>query len=274
MARTNFTDIQKARIYERDLATCAFSGKSLWLLDSGASGSYMPDWADHIVPASKGGTSSIENGICASWLYNYNKSTNVGANIYLFYSGLPTADYFRVHDVIPEEIAARIRRFSTLHYSDWYFNRAIWRLGLGLRWLHDSRSLSGAERKRDNVYYAKASFNIIRDWQKITKVEDVPSLEERGLVPRPLYDDQMQLLRIREAPSHEFVLETMQQLLPYHAASATASQAFLTLYNDVITGDNKGKIAAFLRSVKKNKFITPVIKERIFTNAQTLLTRL
>lgn len=28
------------------------------------------DWADHIYPVSKGGLSTVENGICASWFQN------------------------------------------------------------------------------------------------------------------------------------------------------------------------------------------------------------
>jgi hypothetical protein len=272
MARTAFTDITKAKIYERDLATCSFSGQSLWLLDSGAAGLYMPDWADHIVPAARGGPSTEENGVCASWLYNYNKGTNVGANIYLFFGGLPTADFFLVHDVVPEELSERWQRFAQLHYSDWFFNRAIWRLALGLRWLNDPKSLSGTDRKRDNVYYAKASLNIINVWQKITKQDNVPTLEKRGLIPRPLFDDQKQLLRIREASSYEFILDVMQRLLPYHSANVAAFDRFLNFYNEAIaTGYSTKSVNAFLRSIKQDKFVTPIVKSRIRTNIKRLL---
>ena len=65
MARTNFTDRQKAEIYTLDRATCAYSGRNLWLLDHGIDGKYIVDWAEHIKPASKSGKSNLENGVCA-----------------------------------------------------------------------------------------------------------------------------------------------------------------------------------------------------------------
>lgn len=275
MPRENFTDLQKAQIYANDLATCAFSGKSLWLLDSGVAGTYMIDWADHIIPLAKGGTSTLENGVCSSWLYNYNKGTNVGANIYLFSAGLPTSDYLLIHDVVPEELHKQWQRFSTIHYSDWYFNRAIWRLCLGLCWLHDSKFSSAADRKRDSPYQAKASFNAIKLWQRMTRLEELPSLEARSLVPQPMFDDHKQLLRIREATSYQFILDLMQQLLPFHSANVLAAQEFRALYREnLLSVERKKDIAAFLRSVKSNKFITPIVKERMALNAQRLLMRL
>lgn len=275
MARDNFTDFQKAQIYTNDLATCAFSGKNLWLLDSGVAGTYMIDWADHIIPLSKGGTSTLENGVCSSWLYNYNKGTNVGANIYLYRAGLPTSYYFLIHDIVPVELSKRWQRFANMHYSDWYFNRAIWRLGLGLQWLHDSSSLCGAASKRNHIYYAKAAFNAIKTWKKITEFEKLPSLENRNLVPSPLFDDQKYLLRLRLAPSYEFILDMMQQLLPYHAANVLIGQEFRSLYGEILLSLNsKRHIAGFVKSAKRGEFITPIVKERMRLNAERLLMEL
>jgi len=49
--RTEFTDNQKAKIFSRDRATCAFSGISLWFLDLGIRSNWQVDWVDHILPS-------------------------------------------------------------------------------------------------------------------------------------------------------------------------------------------------------------------------------
>jgi len=155
MTRTNFTDRQKAEIYVLDRAICAYSGRSLWILDHGIDAKYVADWADHIQPSSSGGESSVENGVCASWFYNYSKGNGISAP-FLFYRGAPTPAFLFIHDQIPEPVASNLHRFRELHFSDWYFNRSVWRFCLGLHWLSDFRR--GQQRDRDDKYYAKAAF--------------------------------------------------------------------------------------------------------------------
>ena len=52
--RTEFTENQKAEIFSRDRATCAFSGISLWFLDVGIGSNWQVDWVDHILPSAAG----------------------------------------------------------------------------------------------------------------------------------------------------------------------------------------------------------------------------
>lgn len=49
---------QRAEIFVLDRGTCSYSGRSLWIADYGIDPSYAIDWADHIVPASRGGKST------------------------------------------------------------------------------------------------------------------------------------------------------------------------------------------------------------------------
>jgi len=149
----------------------------------------MVDWADHVAPAAKGGASSIDNGACVSWLYNYAKRDNSHPGIPLFLQGFPTRDYFFIHQELPHGYLEQTVRFSSLHISDWYFNRSIFRTGLGLKWLHDSQG--GRNRQRDSAYYAKAALGSIRQWQKLVRGEPSLTFEARGLVPKFLYCDQL-----------------------------------------------------------------------------------
>lgn len=79
--RTNFSDKVKAEIYARDRAICAFTGMNLWLLDEGAGGFYNMCCIDHVIPATRGGTSTVDNGVATFVVYNYNKGNNMGANL-------------------------------------------------------------------------------------------------------------------------------------------------------------------------------------------------
>jgi hypothetical protein len=269
-ARTDFTDLQKAQIYARDRATCAFSGANLWLLDYGAAGYHLGEWVDHIDPASLRGQSTLDNGICAAWHYNFAKRASKGGEVYLFRDGRPTEKFFYTHGVVPEELTVRLRRFSTLHYSDWFFNRAVWRLFLGLDWLYDTRR--GFSRKRDDEYYAKASYRALKNWREITQKEKILSLERRGLVPKRLFQDHKLLLSMRDASSNVFISRLMRKLLPYHAANSKAFDSFYRLYEHCCTGGyDQERVLAFLRRMKHNRFVTPIIRERITNNVQRLL---
>lgn len=264
MARTNFTDFQKAQIFVRDRAFCAFSGVSLWLLDSGAAGDYMIDWVDHVKPACGGGTSTLDNGVCASWIYNYAKGRSSYPGIQLFCKGIPTKEFFWLQHVLTEEHAEHITRFSKLHTSDWYFNRAISHVCLGLRWLGDAGH--GVRRSRDNVYYARAALKTISTWRKLVTKDRVPSLEKRGLVPKRMNQDQELLLNIRKAGSIEEITATMKRLLPFHSANRSAFNCFI----DQLYGfaNKKQSGTAFVRSLRASKFVTPVVRKRIMANTR------
>ena len=268
MPRTDFTDAQKAQIFVRDRALCAFSGVSLWLLDSGASGDYPVDWVDHVKPACGGGPSVIDNGICASWLYNCAKGRSPYPGVQLFCKGQPTRQFFLLHHCMKPKQIEHLNRFSKLHVSDWFFNRAIWHITLGLDWLVDSKRAQ--PRTRSDVYYSKAALKTISTWRKLAAKEKVPTLEKRGLVPKSMHKDQTLMLSIRECETAEEIADLMRQLLPFHTANQAAFDGFLEqLYGN----DSKGySWLDFLGLVKNDPFITPIVRDRILANASLLLS--
>src|SRR5690348_5360216 len=135
--RDEFSDFDKARIFARDRALCTYSGKSLWLLDYGAAPASI-DWVDHYVPASRGGLVELDNGLCASWLFNKLKRDG-GGTMPLFFAGLSTVDFYTFYEVVAQTIAEHLRRFRTLHYSDWYFNRAVFQVRLAAAQIEEKR---------------------------------------------------------------------------------------------------------------------------------------
>lgn len=215
MARTsNFTDAQKAQLYVLHRATCVYSGKKLWIIDGGASPDFTIDWADHIKPVAKGGPSTIENGVCASWDINKKKNDKIEIPDFLFLRGEPTSKYYEANPIVSDAILNDLERFRKLHHSDWYFNRAVFRMLLGVNYLHNGIGT----RTRDDRYYAAATFKAILKWRKIVLKEQVVSLEERGLAPARPSHDQLLLLNVREAQSIEDMRSSMKELLPMYSA--------------------------------------------------------
>jgi hypothetical protein len=219
MARlSNFTDAQKAELYVRHRATCVYSGEKLWILDGGASPHFVIDWADHIFPVSKGGLSTLENGVCASWYHNSEKGNKTEVPGFLFYEGKPTKLFHRLYISVPRAMARDLKRFAKLHSSDWYFNRALFRVLLGVDYLHNGIGV----RTRDDLYYSAAALKAISKWRKIVLKEEVATLEERGLVSGQLLPDQLLLLDVREAVSVGEIRKIMKRLLPTYGTN-TAS---------------------------------------------------
>lgn len=217
MARiSNFTDIQKAQIYVRDRATCAYSGEKLWILDGGVDPYFSIDWADHIFPVSQGGASTLDNGVCSSYQCNIEKKDKTEASGFLFYKGKATKYFYELHTKLPDKISHDLDRFDMLHYSDWYFNRAIFRTLLGVDYLHNGIGI----RTRDNLYYAKAALKVIKKWRAIIDKEMIATLEERKLVPINPSLDQQFLLNIRESSNVSDILRIMEKLLPIYTVKA------------------------------------------------------
>ena len=213
---SNFTDAQKAQLYVLHRATCVYSGVKLWILDGGASPDFTIDWADHVYPVAKGGLSTLENGVCASWYHNKEKRDKTEVPAFLFYAGKATKRFYKLNKTLPRKMAHYLNRLSKLHYSDWYFNRAIFRMLLGVDYLHNGVGV----RIRDDLYYASATLKAIEKWRKIVSREMVATLEERGLVPvKPSIDKQL-LLNVRESLSVRDIRVTMKKLLPIYAANA------------------------------------------------------
>jgi hypothetical protein len=208
--RSNFTEAQKAQLFVLHRATCVYTGEKLWLLDGGATPYFTIDWADHLVPVARGGASTIENGVCASWHYNKKKNASEKKPEFLFFKGKPRALYFKQRSRLPLGVVRDLERLGTLHHSDWYFNRAIFRVLLGVDWLDNGVGV----RTRDDRYYAAAALKAIRKWRILVARELVPSLEQRKLVPRrPRYDQKL-LLALRSVDSIPELRTSMKKLLP------------------------------------------------------------
>jgi hypothetical protein len=268
MGRKDFSDRQKADIYVLDRATCAYSGRNLWLLDHGADSRYISDWADHVTAASRGGEPVLGNGVCASWIYNFTKRAAASPPLLLFFRGLPTLDFFYVYDTVPELVAANLVRFGRLHYSDWFLNRAIWRVCLGVCWLYDRNNRTGDIRSRDDRYYARASLRFLNKWRATVGKEGVESLEQRGLSPFAPSTDQAILLGMRSIMSEADLLESMQALLPFHSANAAA----LNAQNELTASDRVWfpHPEELLASIREDKMVSPNILAIVEANFSRL----
>lgn len=220
MARSsNFTDNQKAQLYVLHRATCVYSGKKLWIIDGGASPGFTIDWADHVFPVAKGGKSTLDNGVCASWYRNKEKRDKTEVPDFLFHKGNPTNLYYEHNETLSDQLAIDLDRFSNLHYSDWYFNRAVFRILLGVHYLHNGVGV----RTRDDLYYAAAALKSITKWRKIVSNEKVASLEDRGLAPSNPSPDQNLLLEVREGFGVDAIRDSMKKLLPFYVAGMARS---------------------------------------------------
>lgn len=184
-----FTDDQRAEIYARDRAVCAYSGRSLWLADVGAA-PHAIDWIDHVRPVARGGGTTTDNGVTCSHLYNYQKRAGSGG-VLLFHSGRPTADYFTFFHVVHSGLAEHLRRFEDLPPAYWYFNRALFHVLLGANTKKALRR-DGSPLTRGVEYRAKAALRFLEVWA--SKSVGLPSLARRKLLPRRPGSDQRLLL--------------------------------------------------------------------------------
>ena len=218
----NFTAAQKAEIFRRDRATCAYSGRRLWILDFGACPTFPIDWADHVTAVANGGQSSLENGVCAHWYHNRNKGAKTDTPPFLFRHGVPTEHYFALDQQPRRGLAdaEHLSRFARLDVSDWYFNRSLFLLLLGTAYLHQYVGI----RKRDDSYYARAALKMIGKWRRLVARSGVSSLEDRGLVPTELGRDQKIMLGIRDMRDLQQAVSAMKELLPIYAERSRVSR--------------------------------------------------
>ncbi len=211
--RTDFTDAQRAEIYRLDKATCSFTGRNLWILDYGIDPCYEIDWADHIIPASKGGPAEIENGATASWSHNFTRS-DASECKYLFRRGKPTSEYLATDSSASSVIQHQFLKFSNLSSSDWYLNRGLWHLWLACLTEHQVKL--GKSRSRRKEYYASASFQALAKWRRSANREGTSTFEARGLIPDPLETDQELLLSARSLTSQAALIDLVEEMLgPY-----------------------------------------------------------
>jgi len=259
--RAEFTDEQKAEIYVRDRALCSYSGLSLWLLDYGASDIFNIDWVDHMRPAARGGRAELDNGLCASGLYNMAKRT--GERILLYTEGIPTPDFLRFHGIVPIEVARHLRRFSRLHVSDWYFNRAVFNTLLGAVAQFERRRSDGRRMARGTEYRAKAALKFLSKWKQLIEKEKLPDMKSRGLLPATPSRDQKLLLGLFHATTVPEISRISKALAPYLKASSKA----IDRLSEVTT---LAEAKALLSKVRRDRFVTPRIRRTVELNLRRL----
>ncbi len=220
MPRTDFTAELRAEIFALDRATCTYSGRNLWIADYGVDPSYQIDWADHVIPASRGGASIVENGAAAAYLYNYLRG-NDRQRLAMFHRGLPTSEHTTYVGVLDADVAAQLERFARLTASDWFLNRAMWYVWIAAGYEYQRRA--GAKRSRDHSYYSRCAWNSLTKWRRMVHEASVQPIEKRGLAPARPEPDQTALLSIRDAQSAADVLALINQLFPIYEAGAILS---------------------------------------------------
>lgn len=259
--RAEFTDRQKAEIFVRDRALCCFSGKSLWLLDYGV-GAGSIDWVDHIQPASKGGAAELTNGACASWVYNSVKGDS-REGIYLFWEGRPRMDFFTHHQEITPSIAAHLSRFSRLHVSDWYFNRAVFHILLAAA-THGELRGDGRPFIRGLDYRAKCAAKNLKEWTKSVAKAGTADMASRGLVLQETSHDQRLLLELATIKDDlEHLKAIAVELAPLSAASWTALA-------DQAEVSDRSSAAELVARVSADPCVVPRVKALVRENMQRL----
>ena len=266
--RTNFPDAVKAEIYARDCAICAFTGINLWLLDEGAGGFYNDCWIDHMLPATRGGKSVVENGVATLAEYNYNKGNSIGGNIYLFLGGLPTYRFWEYHRILPIETAQMIVGNSQIESSDYQFNQAIRNLIGGTIWLHRGPN---QKYKRDDSYFAEATMRRLEKWQRAVDADETSSMEDRNLVPDPLTPDQKLLLSLREAKNTDSLKDLMREILPYHAANLELRLEFENACEKWTQGEDYENSFSKIESMLTQPFVSEIVAGQIGHNMNMMI---
>ncbi len=212
-----FSSRQRAEIYARDRATCAFSGKNLWALDHGATPLWQADWAVH-APARGRPAAADAAGVCVSDLFRRRQKDEGRDPVVFFREGRPTADYLYFLGIVPEEVSRNLRRLARLHSSDWYFNRGIVNTLLAVedRWLRRR----GRQYRRDSQYWARAALRALQAWRKAAARAGTSDLEARAIAPKSPSPDQQLLLGLRHANTIADVSRTVSALLPYYRVNA------------------------------------------------------
>ena len=213
--RSNFTDPQRADIFVRDRATCAFSGISLWVFDHGVSPWTPMDWVDHVVPCALGGTATLDNGVCATHMHNGRKGSSGLDSWYLFRNGRPTALHVTMHGLPGERMSEALTRRAALERADWYLNRALYNAFIGLDWRFDVEFLDSRP-KRDDEYWFRSARRRLADYRRR---HEGGSIEARGLLPPGGAHGNELLLGLRTVETDAQFGEWVEALWPVYRAN-------------------------------------------------------
>lgn len=244
-SRAEFTPTQKARIFCRDHATCAFTGKSLWILDYGATPFWETDWTEHVKPASRDGKADEANGVCAGSEMNAFRGNNTRGKSYMFREGRVTDLFCRTHGHFPVALAEQIKRLSTLHRSDWHFNRALKDILVACnnRW-------RGVSFERTWRKWLESALNHLREYQRLSS--DQFSMKKRGLLKRPIYKDMELMLKLRDVQSASHVAKIAREIYGYYKANCD-------LFYKYLEEGNASKRRDILKEARKNPLVGPQV---------------
>jgi hypothetical protein len=225
--RTEFTENQKAEIFVRDRATCAFSCVSLWLLDYGIRPNRQIDWVDHLRPSVSGGKADLDNGICVSHTFNAKKRGNASDNICFVKHGEITKDYIWMFGCPTQNLLAQLKRLKHLEVSDWYFNKCIDNIFEGLTWRCEVE-FKDVRYKRDDMYWFGSG------WKRLTKFQKKKgrSIKERGLIMTPNPFGSELLLELEEIYEAEDYAQWIERIYPVFRANYRLLHLFFTLNDE------------------------------------------
>ena len=223
--RKEFTDNQKSEIFARDRATCAFSGISLYFLDTGIRSNWQVDWVDHILPSASGGKTGLENGICASNFFNAKKRNNTADNIYFVKNGCITKKYINVFGVPPEKLVEQLNRLKNLKPEDWFFNRCLSSVFVGFDCRLDEE-FKGIEYKRKDTYWFKSAWKRLQTYQKKKSSQ---SIYERGLIKKIAPFGSMELLKVENIINEEDFTIWLENIYPSYRESYKAINSYFKL---------------------------------------------
>lgn len=262
MKRRNFSDKQRAIIYARDRATCAFSTKSLWALDYGIIPGWVVDWVDHVLPCSMGGSNDLENGVCASNFFNSKKRCNIDENNYFVREGALTQHYIDLFGRPPVSLVNQLERLKNIEPADWYFNRAIVDLFVGFE-VRCDKEFKAKDWRRNDAYWFDAAWKRLRKFheQKTSlSIADRSLVKDRStfglddLLPLELIDSRSQFDDLLEHLYQSF-RENYQAVFRYHQLKTVREQT------------------AFLWQLENNNKINPIVfhtlKGNNFLNTET-----
>ena len=251
--RTNFTNLQRARIYVRDHATCAFSGKSLWIPDNGVAPFWDTDWVNQIKPGAGPGKKDLDNAVCASATFNAKKNSSAWDSVYFFSHGRPTGAYWDYYGALPKALNKQLRRLRNLHISDWYFNRCLCLVFIGF----DVRYVSSKPGpKRNTGYWYRAGWKKLQEYQHRAKADAVDSMESRRLLLDPDRPDVKAMLRLRKASSYS---EFRKQLPGLYQGYAENTR----LYAELWRAESRSALDKALTKAKSSKLCSPITLQAI-----------
>ena len=272
-ARGQFSDKTRAQIFAWDRAVCALTGANLWMLDYGLSGMEQEDWADHIKPVARGGEHVATNGVCASAEANFTKSANGRANEFWFIGGRPTYRFYADLGKVPEATARWLGREVLVR--DWYFNRSLRNFSYVVS--AGVFDVSGYKRHDNELYYPKATLRFLNEfreaWQSDHKHEAGPTRGEvvldwqaRGLLPDPVWPEQMRLLDLLSCEQPEDVIRLAKSLSKRYARNF----GWVEKMDAWTKTCDPAKGRALLEQMKKDVDVSPFVEDLVTHNITVL----